>query len=325
MRDRTSPNVPAYELIRTSIFDSEVSAEQPSEECQTPKESEFRDKLEDAETPLYSTCHKYNKVSAITVFYHIKVKSGMSENFFDHLLTTIKDMLPDDNVLPRSTTDMKKFKKVFGFGYDLIHACKNDCILYRKQYAPLESCPICNDQDRKWINAMVRKIRGFQQRSFGIPIKDKLKRMFRSKRMAKDLRWHFNYGSDKGIMRHPVDSITWARGNNKWPEFAAEPRNLRLRPGHPYRRKKGWFDNTVKNGTTNRIHTGQRLLRYLKISRIILEELWISKERGKDLPCALILLLQRKSTEKTMINGGGRKGPNYTFYLTRRLVFGLVL
>ncbi|KAG7572325.1 hypothetical protein ISN44_As09g006960 [Arabidopsis suecica] len=29
-------------------------------------------------------------------------------------------------------------------------------------------------------------------------------------------------------MRHPVDSISWAQVNDKWPYFAAEPRNLRL-------------------------------------------------------------------------------------------------
>ena len=53
----------------------------------------------------------------------------------------VHEMLPDGNVLPTSTTEVKKFLKVFGFGYDVIHACKNDCILYRKQYEDMTSCP----------------------------------------------------------------------------------------------------------------------------------------------------------------------------------------
>ncbi|XP_010507016.1 PREDICTED: acyltransferase-like protein At3g26840, chloroplastic [Camelina sativa] len=38
----------------------------------------------------------------------------------------------------------------------------------------------------------------------------------------------------------------------------------RLRPGHPYRRRKGWFDNTVEEGTANRIQTGHENFETLK-------------------------------------------------------------
>jgi len=102
-------------------------------------------KLEDAETPLYSQCAKYTKVAAIMGLYKIKVKSGMSESYFDQLLALIHDMLPKENVLPNSTDEVKKFLKQFGFGYDVIHACKNDCILYRKQYEDSVSCPRCSE------------------------------------------------------------------------------------------------------------------------------------------------------------------------------------
>lgn len=73
--------------------------------------------------------------------YRIKVKRGMSENYFDQLLTVVHDMLPKDNVLLSSTDAMKKFLKVFGFGYDHIHACTNDYILYGKEYKDIISCP----------------------------------------------------------------------------------------------------------------------------------------------------------------------------------------
>ncbi|XP_056843210.1 uncharacterized protein LOC130495735 [Raphanus sativus] len=60
------------------------------------------------------------------------------------------------------------------------------------------------------------------------PIKDRFRRMFRSKRMAEDLRWHYTNATEDGTIRHPVDSISWAQVNAKWPDFAADPRNLRL-------------------------------------------------------------------------------------------------
>ncbi|XP_056856243.1 uncharacterized protein LOC130505660 [Raphanus sativus] len=46
--------------------------------------------------------------------------------------------------------------------------------------------------------------------------------------MAEDLRWHYTNATEDGTMRHPVDSISWAQVNAKWPDFAADPRNLRL-------------------------------------------------------------------------------------------------
>lgn len=185
--------------------------------------------MKDAETPLYSSCRNYTKVSAIMGLYRIKVKSGMSENYFDQLLKMVHDMLPEDNVLPTSTDAMKKFLRVFGFGYENIHACKNDCILYRKQYDGLTSCPRCSasrweidkhtKEEKTGIPAKVLRY---------FPIKERFRRMYRSRRMADDLRWHFSNASEDGPMRHPVDSPTWAQVNDRWPEFASDPRNLRL-------------------------------------------------------------------------------------------------
>ena len=233
--DINSSENEAYELFRTTFMASEdhQSAQQESAEVfagiDRPEEAEFRKKLEDAETPLYSQCAKYTKVAAIMGLYKIKVKSGMSESYFDQLLALIHDMLPKENVLPKSTDEVKKFLKQFGFGYDVIHACKNDCILYRKKYEDSVSCPRCSEsrwekdkhtgEEKKGIPAKVLRY---------FPIKDRFRRMFRSKRLAEDLCWHSSNASTDGTMRHPVDSVTWGQINSKWPEFAAEARNLRL-------------------------------------------------------------------------------------------------
>ena len=234
--DMGSQECEAFDLFRTAFFDGEASQPHNNdaesvqiEEGDSKEESEFRKKLEDAETPLYSSCPKYTKVSAIMALYRIKVKSGMSENYFNQLLTVVHDMLPVDNVLQHSTDEVKKFLKVFGFGYDQIHACTNDCILYRKEYKDMTSCPRCGlsrwerdkytGEERTGIPAKVLRY---------FPIKDRFRRMFRSKRMAEDLVWHFNNASSDGTMRHPVDSITWSTVKDKWPQFSDEARNLRL-------------------------------------------------------------------------------------------------
>ena len=226
-----SSAVDVFELFRTAFYEDEKDLQSPEDNQpeDSEEDSEFKKKLCDAETPLYSNCLNFSKVSAIMGLYRIKVKSGMSENYFDQLLKMVHDMLPEGNVLPTSMDAMKKFLKTFGFGYDNIHACKNDCILYRKEYADLSSCPRCSASRwelDKHTGEEKKGIPGKVLRYF--PIKDRFRRMFRSKRMAQDLRWHFSNASTDGTMRHPVDSATWAQVNDQWPEFAADPRNLRL-------------------------------------------------------------------------------------------------
>ena len=71
----------------------------------------------------------------------------------------VHEMLPDGNVLPTSTTEVKKFLKVFGFGYDVIHACKNVVL-----------------HDGKLISILVRQRMEFHQRYLGIsPLKKDLR------------------------------------------------------------------------------------------------------------------------------------------------------
>ena len=233
--DAYSSENEAYELFRTSFMGNEGNGAAQQENAEAfevmdrPEEAEFRKKLEDTETSLYLKCIKYTKVAAIMGLYRIKVKSGMSENYFVQLLSLVHDMLPADTVLPKSTDEVKKFLKQFGFGYDVIHACKNDCILYRKQYENVVSCPRCSEsrwekdkqtrEEKKGIPAKVLRY---------FPIKDRFRRMFRSKRLSEDLCWHSTNASEDGTMRHPVDSLTWGQVNNKLSEFAAEARNLRL-------------------------------------------------------------------------------------------------
>ena len=42
------------------------------------------------------------------------------------------------------------------------------------------------------------------------------------------MRWHEKGSSNDGKMRHPVDSKAWKHVDIKWPEFASDPRNVRL-------------------------------------------------------------------------------------------------
>jgi len=192
-------------------------------------EDEFLAKLADAETPLYPSCANHSKLSAIVSLFRIKTQSGWSDRSFDLLLETLPQMLPEDNVLHTSLYEVKRFLRSFDMGYEKIHACVNDCCLFRKEFEKLDKCPKCNASRWK-INLRTGDVKkGIPQKVLRyFPIIPRLKRMFRSEDMSKDLRWHFTNKSTDGKSRHPVDSVTWNQMNDRYPSFAAEERNLRL-------------------------------------------------------------------------------------------------
>ena len=52
-------------------------------------------------------------------------------------------MRPEENTLPNRNYEAKKILCPMGMKYKKIHACPNDCILYRKDFELLKSCPRC--------------------------------------------------------------------------------------------------------------------------------------------------------------------------------------
>ena len=48
-----------------------------------------------------------------------------------------------NNKLSLSMYEAKKTLNTLGMEYEKIHACPNDCILYRNELKDLSSCPTC--------------------------------------------------------------------------------------------------------------------------------------------------------------------------------------
>ncbi|KAH9698429.1 hypothetical protein KPL71_024008 [Citrus sinensis] len=104
--------------------------------------SSFKDILEDAEKPLYPGA-KHSKSSSLMRLYNVKGNYGWSNKGFSALLEVLADILPNNNTLPKSMYEVKKTMKVLGLEYEKIHACSNDCILYKNEFADLVECPNC--------------------------------------------------------------------------------------------------------------------------------------------------------------------------------------
>lgn len=98
----------------------------------------------DARTPLYEGCKAGDsRLHSTLTLLQFKARHGLSDTGFDDILSTLKNLLPENNTLPESTYEAKKVVCPLGLEVQKIHACPNDCILYRNEYENLEACPVC--------------------------------------------------------------------------------------------------------------------------------------------------------------------------------------
>ncbi|XP_031127671.1 uncharacterized protein LOC116029770 [Ipomoea triloba] len=109
----------------------------------TDRSNELDELLSDSKQPLWPGCSKYTRLSAVLKLFNLKAGNGWSDKSFTALLGLLKDMLPEDNELSKNTYDAKKILCPMGMEYEKIHACPNDCILFRNDYKELHACPIC--------------------------------------------------------------------------------------------------------------------------------------------------------------------------------------
>ena len=74
---------------------------------------------------------------------NVKAKYGWSDKSFSSLLQVVHNMLPEENILPKSYYQAKKILCPMGMKYQKIHAWPNDCILYRHEFEEMSKCPRC--------------------------------------------------------------------------------------------------------------------------------------------------------------------------------------
>ncbi|CAL8992319.1 unnamed protein product [Prunus brigantina] len=84
---------------------------------------EFANVIGDGDQPVYPGCR--------------------NDVCFTELLILQGDLLPEGNTIPTSMYEAKKTLCALGLSYEKMHACPNDCILYRKEYEDSTNCPSC--------------------------------------------------------------------------------------------------------------------------------------------------------------------------------------
>jgi hypothetical protein len=174
-------------------------------------ESFYKIVIEEAKRQLYPGCTKYSRLSFVVKLLHMKSLYKIPNSAFSAILKLL--------------ADAKSLLKELGLGYESIHVCYNNCVLFSKKYANLDNCPVCGQS--RWADAERKKIPMKVLRHF--PLVPRLQRMFVNKEAAQEAQWHkLKRDSSEKEMSHPADGEAWQDFDRVYPDFAEDARNLRL-------------------------------------------------------------------------------------------------
>ncbi|KAL5573205.1 hypothetical protein UlMin_022802 [Ulmus minor] len=188
-----------------------------------PAEQARYDKLfEELHNPLYDDCMKFSALTFIVKLMNVKVLYKWSDRSFVALLKLLHEALPVGNRCPRTYYETRKLLCDVGLGYEHIDICKHDCTLFYNEHKDDDVCPICG------VSRYVRKKIPHKRLRY-FPITPRLKRLYSSKHTARAMRWHKEQRLEKdGKLRHPADGEAWKKFDSLYPEFAGDPRSVRM-------------------------------------------------------------------------------------------------
>jgi hypothetical protein len=110
-----------------------------------------------AQTPLYNGS-TVTKLEANILLLEIKSRNGMLDTRFNDVLSLMQKFVPSPNELPQNTYEAKQMICPLGLEVQKIHACPDDCKLFRGDYKDLDSCPRCHASRYKASNDGMSKV-----------------------------------------------------------------------------------------------------------------------------------------------------------------------
>ncbi|GKD02033.1 hypothetical protein Tco_1172307 [Tanacetum coccineum] len=192
------------------------------------KRNEFEELYASANEELYPGCDYVTRLDFMAKFTYFNVKGKLTDSIFNEMLEFFQNVFPiaKGYKLPPSYYAIKKTFKMIGLGYESIHACVNDCFLFRGDAnKDVHFYPVCNTSRWKDSNTSGKKVPKKVLRYF--PIIPRLQRLYKSSHTTKEMTWHATGKcTEPGKMQHPVDGRACKDFDTKYSDFAAELRNV---------------------------------------------------------------------------------------------------
>ncbi|XP_058758797.1 uncharacterized protein LOC131632049 [Vicia villosa] len=141
----------------------------------------------------------------------------------------LKSVCPVQKCLPENYYQATQLMSKLGLKVEKIDCCKNGCMLYYKDDSKLLECKFCNAPRYIPRKTGMGKYKDIPvKRMFYFPIIPRLQRLYASTESANEMRWHHMNTSSSNVLRHPSDGKAWKHFDDVYPDFAREPRNVRL-------------------------------------------------------------------------------------------------
>jgi hypothetical protein len=194
----------------------------PDENHGPRMKSKFATILEEMEQVLHPD-GPYTRFSFVVKLLHIKSFYRINNVAFSAFLDLLSSAFPNCS-LPASYAKAKNVIRALGLGYESIHVCPNNCVLFRKELAKKDACPICGAS--RWKDGDGRRqIPEKVLRHF--PLIPRLKRMFGSKELSAQAQWHkLKRKPMDNELSHPADGEAWKDFDRKYEWFANDARNV---------------------------------------------------------------------------------------------------
>jgi hypothetical protein len=107
------------------------------------KESFLETVMKEAKCQLYPICTKFSRFTFMVKLLHMKSLYRISNSAFSTILKLLAEAFLECNALLKSYNEAKNDLKELGLGYESIHVCFNNCVIFRMQYVKRDNCPIC--------------------------------------------------------------------------------------------------------------------------------------------------------------------------------------
>ena len=172
-------------------------------------------------TPLYDGASLSLMDALVKYLKWFSEHPGISkEALSDILKLEHNEVLPRGNILPSSFADAMKLVEPFLIQPILFHACPNDCLIFRNEYAHLQVCPVCG--------ASRYTKQGTPARRFTyLPVGPRLVRLFGTKNLAEIVQSHgLQQGSKRSHLYDIHDSTAWKLVYSTTGQFASEFRSI---------------------------------------------------------------------------------------------------
>lgn len=198
------------------------------------KALKFYSMMKKVNEPLFEGSSQ-SKLSMCVRLLAGKSNWNVPEECAEYYTKMMRDSTPVPENLPLSYYEAKQLVMKLGLEEKKIDCCVNGCMLFYdnefgKNDGALEECKFCNsprygvsgdDVDHKKKRVAVKSM-------FYLPIIPRLKRLFASMHTAGHMTWHYYNKTDSEVMRHPCDGVAWQHFDKVHPDFANDPRNVRL-------------------------------------------------------------------------------------------------